>query len=337
MAQKNIRTGVIGVGYLGRWHAEKYAKMDGVDLVGVVDPDMDRAKGIADKEGTTAFSGHEALFGKVDAVSIVAPTPLHHAIARDFLSRGVDVFVEKPITTTVAEAAELVDLAEKGDLILQVGHIERFNPAVIPLNGVVNDPLFIECHRLSMYTDRCTDVSVVLDLMIHDIDIILSFVPSPIKEIRASGVPVISRFADIANARLEFESGCVANVTASRISLKSQRKFRIFQRDAYVSLDFANHQVTVIKPDLGPGGELDQCPIPGMDIQSHAFDKGDALMAELTAFVASVRTRTPPAVTGEMGKRALEVAMEVMERIETACKRFSNGSPMPWQLPNPDA
>ncbi|MBT9440161.1 MAG: Gfo/Idh/MocA family oxidoreductase, partial [Desulfobacterales bacterium] len=230
---KKLRVGVIGTGYLGKFHAEKYAGMDEVELVGVVDIEKEKAENTAANFGISAYTNYKDLFGKVDAVSIVVPTPVHFTVSKNFLENGIDVLIEKPITTTLEEADELIKIAESKDLIIQVGHLERFNPAVVALQDIVKNPRFIESHRLSIYKERCTDVSVILDLMIHDIDIILNFVRYSIKSIHAAGIPVISKHVDIANARLEFENGCVANVTASRISTKNERKIRLFQKDAY--------------------------------------------------------------------------------------------------------
>jgi predicted dehydrogenase len=242
---KKVRVGVIGVGYLGKYHAEKYSHMNAVELVGVVDIDPLKAQKIAKQVNTRAFAHYDQLFGKVDAVSIAVPTPVHYTVGKAFLNRDVDVLIEKPMTTSIEEADELIKTAEAGELILQVGHLERFNPATVALQDIVNRPLFIEAHRLSVFKDRNTDVSVVLDLMIHDIDLILNFVQAEVKSIHAAGAPVICEHVDIANVRLEFDSGCVANVTASRISAKNERKIRIFQKDAYISVDFANHDITV--------------------------------------------------------------------------------------------
>ena len=315
---KKLHVGVVGVGYLGKFHAEKYARMDHVDLVGVVDVDQSKAEDVAKKFDTKAYSTHQDLFGKVDAVSIVAPTPDHYFIAKDFLEHNIDVLVEKPMTTTLEEADELVQFSESKGLILQVGHLERFNPAVVALQDVVEKPLFIESHRLSIYKERCTDVSVVLDLMIHDIDIILNFVKSEVDSIHAAGAPVISGHVDIANARLQFKNGCVANVTASRISTKNERKIRLFQKDAYVSVDFANQGITVIKQNDQIEGGL----IPGMDIKQLSFAKGDALEDELKSFVKAVKNRATPEVTGRMGRDALKIALSIMSQISYTSSRF---------------
>ena len=219
---KKIRVGVVGVGYLGKFHAEKYSQMSTVDLVGVVDTNPSKAQEIANQVDASAFTRYDQLFGNVDAVSIAVPTPMHYAIGHDFLNHDVDVLIEKPMTTSIAEADELIETAEARGLILQVGHLERFNPAAVALDGIVTRPLFIEAHRLSLFKDRNMDVSVVLDLMIHDIDLILNFVQAEVESIHAAGAPVICEHVDIANVRLEFVNGCVANVTASRISAKNQ-------------------------------------------------------------------------------------------------------------------
>ena len=224
-----LRVGVVGVGYLGKFHAEKYANMKDVRLVGVVDIVSERAESIAKRLGTEALTDYRDLIDRVDAISVVVPTPVHFPISRDFLENNVDVLVEKPMAETLEEADALIEVADAGNCIIQVGHLERFNPAVVALRKVVDRPLFIESHRLSIFNERGTEVDVVLDLMIHDIDIILNFVKSELKSIHAAGVPVISSRVDIANARLIFENGCVANVTASRISMKNMRKVRIME------------------------------------------------------------------------------------------------------------
>ena len=310
---KKIRVGVIGVGYLGKFHAEKYARMPEVELVGVVDTNPSQAQKIALQFQTNAFTRPDHLFGKVDAVSIAVPTPAHFTVGSEFLEHDIDVLIEKPMTTRLDEADALIELAEARGLILQVGHLERFNPATIALQDIVRRPLFIEVHRLSTYTERNTDVSVVLDLMIHDIDIILNFVQAEISTIHAAGAPVICENVDIANARLEFKNGCVANVTASRVSAKNQRKFRIFQKDAYVSVDFANHGITVIRRDKSACNET----IPGMDIQHRSFSRTDALEQELSAFIKAVTSREAPQVSGRVGRRSLIIALDIMEQIAT--------------------
>jgi len=320
MKQRNhpLRVAVVGVGYLGAFHAEKYARMDAVALAGVVDIDRERAEHIAEKLGTRACSDYRDLFGKVDAVSIVVPTPAHFPIGRDFLEHGIDILIEKPMTVTLEEADKLIELSRSKGLILQVGHLERFNPAVVALRDIVENPRFIESHRLSIFNVRGTDVSVVLDLMIHDIDIILNIVRSEIKSIHAAGIPVISGHVDIANARLEFANGCVANVTASRISTKNERKIRLFQKKAYISVDFANHGITVIKKN----STCHEGTIPGMQIEQMSFAKGDALDDELKSFVKAVLTREPPEVTGSVGRDALKIALSIMEQIHRSSSRL---------------
>jgi predicted dehydrogenase len=315
---EKIRVGVIGVGYLGKYHAEKYARMNDVDLIGVVDINRDRAEKIAAALATKAYTDHHDLLGLVDAVSVVVPTADHFSVGYDFLAHDVDVLIEKPMTRTLAEADELIALAESRGRILQVGHLERFNPAVIALKDIVHRPMFIESHRLSLFKDRSTDISVVLDLMIHDIDIIMNFVNADIKHIHAAGVPVICEHADIANARLEFESGCVANVTASRISTKSERKIRLFQKDAYISVDFAHRNITIIQQtDTHCEGV-----IPGMQIRQLDFVDRDALGDELAAFIRAVFTREVPEVSGQVGRKALEIALMIMDQIHLAIQRY---------------
>ena len=317
-SKKKLRVGVIGAGYLGKFHAEKYARMEDVELVGVVDIDRSQAENIAEKYCTRAFTKHTDILNKVDAVSIVVPTPAHFKVSRDFLKYDVDVLIEKPITTTIEEADELIGLAESKGLIIQVGHLERFNPAVVALRDYVKKPVFIESHRLSTYKERAADVSVVLDLMIHDIDIISNFVKSKVKSIHAAGIDVISKHVDIANARIEFENGCVANVTASRISTRDERKIRLFQRDAYISVDFANHGITIVKKNNKDKSSI----IPGMDINKLCFNKGDALDDELKSFVRAVKNRKSPEVTGKVGRDALKIALSIMAQITDTTSRY---------------
>jgi predicted dehydrogenase len=316
---KKLKVGVIGAGYLGKFHAEKYARMDDVDLVGIVDKNKSSAEDVAGNYNTKAYIDHKELFGKVDAVSIVISTPAHYAVSKDFLKNDVDLLIEKPMTTTLEEADELIRIAESRGLIIQVGHLERFNPAVVALWDIIKNPMFIESHRLSIYHSRGTDVSVVLDLMIHDIDIMLNFVGSDIKTINAAGIPVISEHVDIANARLEFESGCIANVTASRISIKNERKVRLFQKDAYISVDFAKRKITVINKTGKDGTGL----IPGMGIKQVSFANSDALKDELTSFVNAVKKREVPEVTGQMGRNALKIALSIMKQINITGSRLS--------------
>lgn len=306
-----LRVGVVGVGYLGRFHAEKYARMRDVDLVGVVDINTAQARETAQKWSTHAYEHYEDLFGKVDAVSIVVPTSDHFTVSRAFLERDVDVLIEKPMTTKLEDADRLIGIAESRGLIIQVGHLERFNPAVVAVKQFIKKPMFIESHRLSLFKPRCTDVSVVLDLMIHDIDLILNFVKSEVKQVSAAGVSVISGHVDIANARLEFTSGCVANVTASRISTRNERKIRLFQKEGYITVDFAGREITVI----GKNGNREDSPVPGMGINRMCFTQGDALDDELKSFVECVQKRQAPEVNGPVGRDALKTALSIMEQI----------------------
>lgn len=309
---KKLKIGVVGTGYLGRFHAQKYAAMEDVELVAIVDTNDAQAKKVASEVRSTPYRSYSDIIGKVDAVSIVVPTSEHFVVAKKFLENNIDVLIEKPITTDLEEADALINLSESKHLILQVGHLERFNSAVMALEGKINEPRFIESHRLSIFKPRCTDVSVVLDLMIHDIDIISHLVRSEIKSVHAAGISVISNHVDIANARLEFLNGAVANVTASRISAKNERKIRLFQKDAYVSVDFANHEITIVHPEEKADSDL----IPGMGIDRLCFTKGDALDDELKSFVQSVKNRTVPEVTGKMGRDALKIALTIMEQIK---------------------
>jgi predicted dehydrogenase len=316
---EKLRVAVVGVGYLGKFHAQKYRSMPDVDLVGVVDTDAVQGKKVASDNDTAYYPGHQLLFGKVDAVSIAAPTPAHFEIARDFLNQDADVLIEKPITSTLQDADELIRIADSGNRIIQVGHLERFNPAVVALGNKIEQPRFIESHRLSIYQGRCTDVSVVLDLMIHDIDLILHLVGTDIKDVHAAGISVVSDHIDIANARLEFVNGAVANVTASRISAKNERKLRLFQKKAYISIDFANHQITHVQPDPDQPDGI----IPGMKIEQLQFDKGDALNDELKSFVQAVKHRQPPLVTGKMGRDALKTALSIMQQIKKSSRHLT--------------
>jgi len=315
-----LRIGVVGVGYLGKFHAEKYAHMKDVKLVGVVDVIAERAEEVASRFGGQAFTDYKEMLGKVDAVSVVVPTPLHFPVSRFFLENNVDVLIEKPMTESLDQADALIEISDSRKLIMQVGHLERFNPAVVALGKVIDHPLFIESHRLSYYNPRGTEVDVVLDLMIHDIDIILSLVKSDIEHMHAVGVPVVTTKVDIANVRLIFENGCVANVTASRISMKNVRKIRVFQKNTYVAVDYAGRNITVIRKD-GKGTGL---PVPGMSMDRSSFETADCLEDELTAFVRSVRHREPPLVSGRDGRKALHVARNVLDQIEADGRRVSD-------------
>jgi len=315
-----LRAAVVGVGYLGRFHAEKYAAHPGVELVGVVDADEERARAVAAALGVEAFGDHRALQGRVDCASVAVPTVQHFEVARDLLEANVDVLVEKPVTTTVEDAKALVELAVKGGRVLQVGHLERFNPAVLALDGLVTQPRFIECHRLAPFTERGTDVDVVLDLMIHDLDVILSMVPSALRSVEAVGVPVLTSSVDIANARLRFANGCIANVTASRVSLKRERKLRIFQADAYLAVDYGERRIRVCRREPDADGQA------ALVIEDREVPEGDALENEIGSFLRAVREREPPAVSGWDGLRALEVAQVIRESLETEVRAAHTAS-----------
>ncbi|HIJ79819.1 MAG: Gfo/Idh/MocA family oxidoreductase [Desulfobulbaceae bacterium] len=307
-----IKLGVIGVGYLGKFHARKYAAMADVDLVGVADTNPDFAAAVAKDCNTKPFADFSELLKEVDAVSVVAPTSLHHQIGRICLEAGVDVMMEKPMTTTLEEADDLIAIAAAKKLIIQVGHIERYNPAVLAMAEHLTQPIFIESHRIHEFKPRGIDVDVVLDLMIHDIDIILSVVNSPIRTIHTVGVPVFTPTTDIANARLIFENGCTANITVSRISKGNQRRLRIFQPKSYISLDYGKKEIMVIKLT----GEVDENLIPREEVIKSCFIEKDALEMELADFVNNVRNRTTPKVCGNQGRLALAVAQEIMAQIK---------------------
>ena len=306
-----LRAAVIGVGYLGNFHAQKYAGLDSVELVAVSDSDPARCKEIAAALATTAVADYRDLVGRVDLVSIVVPTVMHHEVASFFLHNNVHVLLEKPITTTVAEARDLISLAAKNKLVFQVGHLERFNPALDAVRGVINRPGFIDATRVAPYKPRGTDVSIVLDLMVHDLDIISTIIGSAVKSISASGACVYSSTPDIANARIEFENGAVANVTASRISLQGDRSIRFFQSDAYISVDFQNRKASVYRK-----GELDPAsgtPVPL--VEEIAVPQRDQILAEIEAFIDSVLTGKPAVVSGEDGMKALETALLIEKKI----------------------
>ncbi len=304
--------GVVGVGYFGQFHAEKYSKMEGVELVGVVDVDSARAKEIAKRYQTQAFPHHSDLFNKVQAVSIAVPTPSHHPVTKDFFLHGIDVLLEKPISGTLEEADELVELTESKGLILQVGHLERFNGALFALEGMVQNPLLIESHRLGPFSGRETEVNVVLDLMVHDIDIILNLVKSKVKQLYAIGIPILTHSFDVANARIEFENGCTANLTVSRVSKEKTRKTRIFQPDGTLSIDYLSQKASFSKKVVHPANEERK----EMIMSEIPAKKVDLLEAEIHSFLQSVRNRKNVRVSGRDGKRTLEVALQIIQKIE---------------------
>lgn len=307
-----LRTAVIGVGYLGKFHARKFAETPGSELVAVVDIDDEVRERVATDLGVDAIGDYRQLIGAVDAVSVAVPTSEHFDIAEAFLDSGVHVLVEKPITETVEQATHLIDIARERNAVLQVGHLERFNPAVRALEPLLHNPRFVESVRIAPYKDRGTDVDVVLDLMIHDIDLIQFIAGSPIERIEAVGAAVITDKPDVANARIRFESGCIANVTASRTSLKVERKIRIFQEACYFSADLHQKAVSVYRKGESTVGPL-RLPI---SIEQLECNDDDALRLEIEAFLNAVRDGTQPLVTGEDGKQALETAMDIIAQVD---------------------
>jgi len=314
-----IRTAVVGVGYLGRFHAQKYARLPNSRLVGIADPSEAARSAMAAELGVAAHADYRSLLGSVDAVSIVTPTPAHYEVAKAFLESGAGVLVEKPMTVTVAEGESLIELARQTKLVLQVGHLERFNAAVLAVQPILTVPRFIESARLAPFKHRGTDVDVVLDLMIHDIDLILSIVRSPVVAVDAIGTSVFSQEIDIANARLRFANGCVANATASRVSLKTERKLRLFQDDAYISVDLQQKILTVIRKGAGVGAD----GMPQVAIDENTYEQGDALNTEIQAFLGAVESGGPPPVTGEDGLLALRTAVSIAEQVASSMEKFA--------------
>jgi predicted dehydrogenase len=307
-----IRVGVIGVGSLGQWHARIYSEMDDVELVGVYDTDTKRAREIAERYSTTAYRDMLELARACDALNVVVPTDKHRAVAGQIIKLGRHVLIEKPIAATTQEAEELVALAQEHNVILQVGHVERFNPVLTAVNPKRQQPLYVEALRIAPYPParfgllpRGTEVSVILDLMIHDLEIILHLVRSHVVDIRAVGVPVLSKSEDIANVRLRFDNGCIANVTASRISMERQRKIRMFLPDAYISLDYQEQTGKILRKKL-LGIEQSEIPI----------HKGEPLALELRAYVDCIRNRSEPVVSGEHGAEALKLAVAICQSIK---------------------
>ena len=314
MSDKKLRVGVVGVGHLGRFHVQKYADMPDIDLVGIVDINQKQAQEIANQYHTEAFAIAEELYQQVDAVSVVVPTVDHHQVACQALNSGIHVLLEKPIAATVAEAEELVRLAKSKQRILQIGHLERFNPAFAAGLEITKQPRFLEVHRLSPFTFRSVDVDVVLDLMIHDLDLVLCLVKSPISEIFAVGVPVLSAQVDIANVRIHFMNGAVCNLTASRVSIQKERKIRLFQPDVYISMDLSNFSLVQCEKK-----ELDYySPIPNINVQKHEYPEADSLKLEIESFTRSVRDQSEPVVSGADGLAALKVAFRIKEIISAA-------------------
>jgi len=317
--QDKLRIAVIGVGHLGEYHVQKYQAISNVELVGVVDANHDRGSEIARRYGVKAYSNHEQILDRVDAVSLAVPTEMHFEVAKDILAKGVHLLIEKPITYELEPADTMVKMARERGLVFQVGLIERFNPAVEKMASLLNQPVFLESHRMNEFTIRGIDVDVVLDLMIHDLDIILHNVAADIREVHAVGMSVITGKTDIANARIVFEDGTVANLTASRVSSKTLRKIRVFQPDAYLSVNCLRREISII----GLGIEVDDLnDFPSLTPDKIKFPGRDPLADEISSFVDAVVNRSEPVVSGEDGRRALEVALGIIRQIESGSKGF---------------
>ncbi len=316
---KSIRAGVIGVGHLGQHHARLYASLPGAQLVGVSDQSIERAKVVADRHGVRVFHTAEELLPQVDVVSVAVPTSGHYAVAKACLLAGKHVLVEKPLAVTPAEAQELVQLAQQKGCCLQVGHSERFNPIMALMRPHIGRPVFIECHRLSSFSERGTDVDVVLDLMIHDLDLVLSLSPGPVEEVRAAGVTVLSSSIDIANARIQFASGCVANLTSSRVSMTKMRRLRLFQKDSYVSIDFQTRHGTISRRQVKAGEK------PTVEVEQLQGGDEEPLKLQLASFLHAASTGARPVVSGEDGAAAVEVAHQVLQAIEAFAARHEEG------------
>ncbi|MGA2517368.1 MAG: Gfo/Idh/MocA family oxidoreductase [Thermodesulfobacteriota bacterium] len=318
---EKLKVGVVGVGYFGQFHAEKYSKIKEVELVGLVDADPPRVREMAKRYRTQPFEHYFDLFKKVQAVSIAVPTPFHYSLTKDFFLQGIDVLLEKPISTTLEEADEMIALAESRNLVFQLGHLERFNGALSGLEGRVRDPRFIESHRLGPFTGRGAEVDVVLDLMIHDIDILLNLVSSKVKQLQAAGVSILTQYPDIANARIEFENGCAASLTASRVSTDRVRKTRIFQPDGILSIDYLSQELFFSKKGVSSEEEK----MPEMAIAQIPVQKTDLLEAEIRSFLQSVRNRNNPRVSGLDGRRALDLALQIIQKIDDLNKKKRTG------------
>jgi len=309
---EKIRVGVVGGGYFGQFHLEKYLNMEEVELVGVVDVDPSRCREIEKRYSVQTYSHHSDLYGKVRSVSIAVPTPFHHTIARDFFLQGVDVLLEKPIASTLEQADELITLSESNGLILQIGHLERFNGALLAAEGLVHRPFFIESQRLSPFLGRGTEVDVVLDLMVHDLDILLNLVDSKVKHLDANGLSILTPHFDVASARIQFENGCIAILTASRISKEKRRHMNLFQPDGTLRIDYLSQKASFAKkvdrPEKGEPLERAAEEIP--------VKKNDLLEAEIRSFLQSVRNRNEPKVSGQDGRRVLDIALRIIQNMK---------------------
>ena len=319
-----LKVGVFGVGHLGKFHLNNWKEIEGVELVGFYDPSPENAKAVSEKYQLTAFDNVEQLMDACDAIDIVAPTTFHFELSKTAIKKGKHVFVEKPLANTMAEAKELVKLAKEANIKFQVGHVERFNPAFLALQGYPMNPMFIEVHRLAQFNPRGTDVSVILDLMIHDIDIILSLVKSNVRMISANGVAVMSDTPDIANVRIEFDNGCKANLTSSRISMKKMRKTRLFQKDAYIGIDFLAKKTEIIKLNAPEDKNVFTFDIETNNgkktiaVANPVIKEVNAIKMELEAFAHAITHQTETAVTVLDGYRAMDVAHQILEKIGNA-------------------
>lgn len=326
MSEKLIRVAVVGVGGFGRNHVRVWRELEGAELVGVIDTNAERAREVATEFGTKVIPDLDALTAEhVDAVSLAVPTKQHAAAGCRLLDLGMDVLVEKPMAASLEEADRLIAAAKRSDRVLQIGHVERFNPAVAAAQKIVSRPLFFEVHRLGIFTPRSLDIDVVYDVMIHDLDILLSLVPSTVVDLKAVGIPVITDKVDIAHARVEFDTGTVANITASRVSTERVRKMRFFQEHEYISLDFARQDA--LRICVKPGGTQ-----PEIGFEKLPATREEPLHAELRAFLESVRTRKTPVVDGAAGRRALEFADRVMAGILDHGKRVQLGAFIPQEI-----
>lgn len=316
---RELRVAVVGAGRLGTLHALKYAALSGTNVTHIVDVDAERARVVAERYGAAALADYRDLATRVDAASVAAPGSLHHEIAAYLLAHGVDVLLEKPMAASVAQARELAATAEREGRILQIGHLERFNPAIVELRAMVRAPRFIECHRLAPFTERGTDVDVILDLMVHDLDVILTLTAAEVSSVEAIGVAVLTDRVDVANARLRFGDGLIANLNTSRVAPRRERKIRIFQPDAYISVDYEARRIQLYRKSPPPPGSA----YPEISARQIDLGEGDPLADEVAAFVDSVRTRRPPAVTADDGLRVMEVSGRIHSAMRAEAERVS--------------
>ena len=316
-----VKVAVVGVGHLGEYHVQKYKALSTVELVGVVDTNLERATEIARRYDTKAYGEHNEILDKVDGVSLAVPTEAHFEVAKDILAKSVHLLVEKPITYQIEPADTLIHMARQKDLILQVGLVERFNPAVVKMESMLNGPIFVESHRMNQFTIRGTDVDVVLDLMIHDLDIILHIVPSEVKEVHAVGMSVLTDKTDIANVRIIFENGTVGNLTVSRVSDKTLRKLRVFQPDAYLDANYFKRKLNITRLDHKI---KDAYNFPKVTTEKMSFPGSDPLADQIASFVNAIINGVKPVVTGEDARKALEISLEIIDQIKKGSRNFQS-------------